>query len=117
MEEAVNTELAEQIARHPRWRWREGMADTNGVRVVDLELWTGADALPDLADFATAGVMIGILTETGLFTDVVLQEGEWIVAVNLPGEGLQGWAADTLGEAAAWALIAAWGAMPRGAVA
>lgn len=107
----MNTELAEQVARHPRWSWREGMADTTGVRVVDLELWTGADALPNLSDFATAGVLIELLTETGLFTDVVLQDGEWIVAVDLPGEGLQGWAAETLGEAAAWALLAAWGAM------
>ncbi|HHO51604.1 MAG TPA: hypothetical protein ENK18_12200 [Deltaproteobacteria bacterium] len=107
----MNTELAEQIVHHPRWSWREGMADAQGVRVVDLDLWTGSDALPDLSDFATAGVLLGVLTETGLFTDVVLQDGEWIVAVDLPGEGLQGWAADTLGEAAAWALLAAWGAV------
>ena len=30
---------------------------------------------------------------------------------DLPGTGLQGWAADTLGEAAAYALVEVWAAL------
>ncbi len=103
------TELAQQLVQDHRWTWRVGMQDTSGVRVVDLDLWDGADALPDLTDYATAGCLLGVLAETGMLTDVVLQDDLWIVAVNLPDEGLQGWAADELGAAAGWALIAVWG--------
>ena len=106
--EDVVTELAEQLVEHPNWSWREGMRDQAGVRIVDLELWNADGALPDLEDWATAGAMLGVLAETGLLTDMVLQEGEWIVAVEMP-DGLQGWAADTFGAAVGYALLAAWG--------
>ena len=43
------------------------------------------------------------------------RDREWIVAVELPEDGLQGWAADTLGEAAAWALLHLWEALGTGA--
>jgi hypothetical protein len=42
---------------------------------------------------------------------VVRQDEEWIVAVNLPEDGVQGWAAESLGEAAAYALLGLWDAL------
>lgn len=108
----MNAELAEQLVEHPRWAWREGMRASDGVRVVDLELWSANDLLPDLDDFPTAGALLGMLAELGVLSDVVIQDEDWIVAVDLPDSGLQGLAAATLGEAAGWALITAWGALP-----
>ena len=96
----------EQLFAHPRFVWGEGMRDRRGVRIVDLGLWE-AEAPPDLGDPGTAGVLIAQLDETGVLSDIVKQDGEWIVAIDV-GEGLQGYAAETLGEAAAWALLAWW---------
>jgi hypothetical protein len=104
----TDDEPAEQLFSHERFEWREGMRDTRGRRIVDLELWKPKTP-PDLSDAGTAGVLIGQLDETGLLSDIVKQEGEWIVAVELEGD-LRGFAADTLGEAAAWALLAVWDA-------
>lgn len=101
---------AAELLRHPRFAWREGMRDRRGVRVVDLELLEGMTE-PDLGDWATAGVLLQLLDETGRLTDVVRQDGEFVVAVDLPEDGLQGWAADTLGEAAATALLELWTAL------
>lgn len=106
----MNVDLAEQLVAEPRWEWKEGMRASDGVRVVDLALWTGSDLLPDLDDYPTAGALLGILAALGVLSDVVIQEDDWIVAVELEDSGLQGWAAATLGEAAGWALLAAWGA-------
>lgn len=108
----MNVDLAEQLVEHPRWEWREGMLASDGVRVVDLELWSANDVLPNLEDYPTAGALLGVLAELGVLSDVVIQDEDWIVAVELPDSGLQGWAAETLGEAAGWALINAWGALP-----
>ncbi|MEN0061607.1 MAG: hypothetical protein AAGA48_05620 [Myxococcota bacterium] len=108
----MNIDLAQQLVAHPRWSWREGMRASDGVRVVDLDLWSPNETLPDLDDFPTAGAMLGMLAELGTLSDVVVQGEDWIVAVELPQSGVQGWAAGTLGEAAGWALIAAWGALP-----
>jgi hypothetical protein len=63
---------------------------------------------PNLADCATAGVILEILDSEGLLTDVVREADCWIVAIRQDGD-IQGYAADTLGEAAAWALLAGWG--------
>ena len=104
------TELAITLSKHPNFRWREGMRDTRGLRVVELDLWDAA-APPDLADPATGGCLLAALDETGRLTDVVREGGEWIVAVDLPQDGLYGWAADTLAEAAAYALLGLWDAM------
>jgi hypothetical protein len=98
---------ATELLGHPRFSWREGMRDRRGVRVVDLELLDGMEA-PDLSDAATAGVVLQMLDETGRFTDVVRQQGEFVVAVDLPEDGVTGWVADTLGEAAALALLGLW---------
>ena len=108
----MNADLAEQLIDHPRWEWREGMLGIDGVRVVDLSLWTGSEVLPNLDDYPTAGALLGLLAELGVLSDVVIQDEDWIVAVDLPDSGLQGLAAESLGEAAGWALITAWGAMP-----
>lgn len=107
-------DLAAQLLSHPRFAWREGMRDVRGVRVAELDLWRGTDP-PDLSDPATGGILLYMLADTGLLTDVVRDEGEWIVAVELPEEGVQGWAADHLGEAAAYALLEAWEVAPGGA--
>jgi len=66
-----------------------------------------AGAIPDLTDFATAGAILGLLDEMGALTDVVRTD-EWIVAVRA-GVAVQGYIAETLGEAAAWAMLACWG--------
>lgn len=100
----------EELWQHPRWSWREGMRDRAGVRVFDLELFDATTA-PDLTDAATAGILLGLLDELGRLTDVVKQGAEWIVAVDLPEDGVQGWAADTMGEAAAYALLGLWEAL------
>jgi hypothetical protein len=102
----TDDEPAELLFSHERFKWAEGMRDQRGVRIVDLELWDPT-VPPDLRDAGTAGVLIGQLDETGFLSDIVKQEGEWIVAVELGGE-LRGFASDTLGEAAAWALLAVW---------
>jgi len=97
---------AQQLVRDRRWHWREGMRDVRGRRLVDLDLHDGSSE-PDLTDYATAGAILGLLADTDSITDVVRDNGEWIVAVDLSGR-LQGYIAPTLGEAAAWALLAFW---------
>ncbi len=111
----MNADLAEQLVEDPRWEWKDGMRATDGVRVVDVALWTAGNLLPDLDDFPTAGAILGVLADMGVLSDVVIQDEDWIVAVELPESGLQGWAGSSLGEAAGWALLAAWGsvAAPR----
>ena len=104
------SDVADDLRAHPRFTWQEGMRDRRGLRVVELDLWDGA-AAPDLTDWPTAGCLLGALAQTGRLTDVVRQGEEWIVAVDLPETGVQGWAADELGEAAAWALLGLWDAL------
>lgn len=105
----------DQLFAHPRFEWAEGMRDRRGVRIVDLALWEPHVA-PDLSDPGTAGVLLGQLDAAGQLSDIVKQDGEWIVAISI-GEALQGYAADTLGEAAAWALLALWDTLDDGDVA
>lgn len=68
----------------------------------------GENGVPNLSDPATGGILLSILDDEGLLTDVVRDLGGWVVAIK-QGDGVQGYLADTLGEAAAWALLAAWG--------
>ncbi|MEZ4240842.1 MAG: hypothetical protein R3F59_32735 [Myxococcota bacterium] len=107
---SVSDDLATKLFRHPRFAWREGMKDQRGIRVVDVDLWD-PDGPPDLGDAATVGILLGWLAEIDLLSDVVRQDGAWIVAVELP-DGLQGWMGETMGEAAAAALLAAWDGLP-----
>ncbi len=71
--------------------------------------WVGdAAQTPDLSDPATVGVLLAMLDETRTLRDLVRDDCDWIAAIELDGD-LRGYAADTLGEAVAWALLAAWG--------
>jgi hypothetical protein len=99
---------ADELFAHPRFAWREGMRDRRGVRVVELDLVDDDMQAPDLRDWATAGLLLQLLDETGRLTDVVRQDGEFVVAVDLPEDGVTGWAAESLGEAAAHALLGLW---------
>ena len=94
------------LHEHANFRWREGMKDRRGRRIVDLDLHDGASP-PDLLDAATAGVFLGWLAELGALSDVVREGDDWIVAIHRSG-GLQGYAADSMGEAAGWALLMLW---------
>jgi hypothetical protein len=105
--QSEDEDLGEALHAHPRFEWREGMRDRRGIRVFELDLWDGPEP-PDLQDAATAGILLQMLAETGMLTDVVRDAGEWIVAVELPEDGVQGWAAEHLGEAACYALLEAW---------
>lgn len=108
------TDPAERLVLHPRFEWRDGMLDRLGARLV-LDSWKHCTTeTPDgkgvlnLADPATAGVLLAVLDSEGLLTDVVREEAGWIVAIRTE-DGLEGYIADSLGEAAAWALLAGWG--------
>ncbi len=105
----MSDDPAEQLSEHPRFRWLAGMSDRRGRRVVDLDLWDGG--VVDLSDAATAGALLALLEDTSTLSDVVRQDDDWIVAVDLPGTGLQGWAADSLGLAACYALLATYEAL------
>ena len=73
--------------------------------------WSGAPPVaPDLTDAATAGVLLSLIDEAGALRDVVRDADQWIVAVEIANE-LRGYAADHMGEAAAWALLAVWGTL------
>jgi hypothetical protein len=64
-------------------------------------------APPDLEDFATAGRILELIDEYHVLSDVVRYPDQWIVAVAF-GKDLRGYIADSLGEAAAWALLVVW---------
>ena len=95
---------AEQLLVHPLFRRCEGMKDQRGTRIVDVDLVEGGSP-PDLGDMPTAGALLALLDEHHKLTDVVREGEDWIVAVEIHGE-VQGYASSTLGEAAAWALLA-----------
>jgi hypothetical protein len=104
-------DLAGMLVDHPNWAWAPGMR----MRTADervLGWFDGAlpePAWPDLGDFATGGALLGVLDALGILVDVAREGEEWIVAVETE-EGLKGWAADTLAEAAGWALLQSWDA-------
>lgn len=103
------------LTTHPNFSWRDGMLDRFGGRLV-LDGWKHpsieapeAKRGLNLADPATGGVLLALLDEEGALTDVVRTEEGWVVAIH-DGQGeLQGYVAESLGEAAAWALLAWWG--------
>jgi hypothetical protein len=101
MADDYDEELATDLSGHSRFRWVDGMLDAEGKR------GGGRSSLPVLSDHGTAGCLLGLVDELGVLTDVVRDDDGWIVAVDLP-TGLKGFAADHLGEAAAWALLEAW---------
>jgi hypothetical protein len=103
-------DVARKLVGSAEWRWCPGMVDQAGGRVVDVA-GVADTALPDLADWATAGAVLGLIAARGALTDVVRDSGNWIVAVDIEGD-ISGYAAETLGEAAGWALMAVWENLP-----
>ncbi len=62
MSEQDLTELSQQVAAHPRWKWAAGMKILNNFRVVEslLPMMFPVDT-PDLLDPATGGAMLTLL--------------------------------------------------------
>ncbi len=103
------------LASHPRFRWRDGMLDRFGARLI-LDRWKHpAVEAPEpgralnLTDPGTAGVLLALLDEEDALSDIVRDSQGWIVAIRDTNGEVHGFFADTLGEAAAWALLAWWG--------
>ena len=91
---------------HPRFIWVEGMRPRGGARISGGERPT---APPDLDDWATVGLVLEQLANTSRLTDVVRLPDCWVVAIKTRGANVRGLAADTFGEAVAWAILAVWG--------
>jgi hypothetical protein len=109
------SDLARRLAQHPRFRdsvcsgmrlltdrgdgtIRWGRVPEPFATPADGRLW-----FPDLTDAATAGVLLSMLTAAIPLRTVVVcreQNGTWWVESHI---------GDTLGEAAAHALLALWG--------
>jgi hypothetical protein len=114
------SDLARQLAAHPRFRWAPGMLDTRGNRVVGVtadggpwwllaaEYTSGGErvaSVPDLTDPATAGVLLSWLPP-GVFvrqSDPLGDPDVWSVGTTTS----TGWGR-SLGEAAAKAVLAVW---------
>ena len=112
--------LARAVVTLPGWEWRPGMLTADGERMlVDVAcgLWRYiaapydesdrdmmADAVPDLADDATGGVMLALLATT----EPVVRVSVWgsdRVAVDTESGRLRSFSGRTLGEAVAKCAI------------
>ena len=112
--------LASAVVTLPGWEWRPGMLTADGERMlVDVAcgLWRYiaapydesdrdmmADAVPDLADDATGGVMLALLATT----EPVVRVSVWgsdRVAVDTESGRLRSFSGRTLGEAVAKCAI------------
>lgn len=112
----TNTELAKQLAEHPRWQPMAGMrldSPDGWARVDDddPDTWEG---WPDLGDGATQGCLIEMIG--GRFERLHYRRHTadlggtlWSVLVLEPSGRRQDRRGYTLGEALARALLAAWG--------
>lgn len=90
------------------------MLDRHGARLV-LDSWihpaveAPAASVPiNLADPSTGGVLLACLDDEGALSEVIRVEDGWVVAIRV-GDDVAGFQGDSLGEAAAWALLALWG--------
>lgn len=112
------SDLARQLAAHPRWTWMPGMQPQGHpirvARVAELDEQIGP---PDLDDPATQGCLAQLLTEERehwtllkdptqrppwrVRTFLPMPSGRWSVTMTSRGA--------TLGEALARALLACWG--------
>lgn len=97
-------EAARALVAHPRWRWHPTM----GRVCLDGDPRT---LLPDLDDPATAGVLLELCrqaaTEVGIGVEWLPNRHgrvDWYVGVHQHARS-----GDTLGHAAALALLALWG--------
>ena len=112
--------LARAVVALPGWEWRPGMLTADGERMlVDVAcgLWRYiaapydesdrdmmADAVPNLADDATGGVMLALLATT----EPVVRVSVWgsdRVAVDTESGRLRSFSGRTLGEAVAKCAI------------
>lgn len=123
-------ELARRLVAHPEWEWLGGILvespDDKRDRAWRLVAgsWVqeagltyrdmaprGMALLPDLADPATQGCLLVMLTELGHFiryeSDAHLVQWHWHVGIDHHWDESTG---ATLGEALARALLAAWSA-------
>lgn len=127
--------LAQQLATLPGFRWAAGMrvlaasdtdADTDsppintvvdtrdGTVTVAWSTFAGTaeggtllrDDVPDLADNATGGVLLGWLASMGMQPTADCDAGRWDVGAGKPTEWRWHGPSATLGEACAKALIA-----------
>ena len=64
--------LAEHAVKSSKWRWLPGMMTINGRRIAQGEI-IDADELPELADPATIGALMGLLrhlyNDMGMFVE------------------------------------------------
>lgn len=118
--------LARELAAHPRWAWRAGMrasgmgygsrtlSGTHWIRTTERLAAPGMPhldhAVPDLTDDATAGVLLGMLTEAAGWNSESPYRagGAWSIFVD-GSDGREGYRGSTLAVAAARALLAVWG--------
>lgn len=129
----ADLDLARRLVAHPKCppglrlvagaNDRGGIADgvlfvrrPNGVRMVDAAPRYAADYewLPDLADHGTAGVLLGVLGDRLHSVYQTMCGGGTVWAVRWWGDDDRVHAtpyADTLGEAAARAVLALWDAL------
>jgi glyoxylase-like metal-dependent hydrolase (beta-lactamase superfamily II) len=116
---------AKRLAAHPRWEWQDGMlvhghpADGT-LRVLDYDEQEDftEEEYPDLTDWATVGVLLGMVVEAGaMYPRLMVDDGRY-------GATKEGWAADckdfawgnqhfrvheTPGHALAQLLLELWG--------
>ncbi len=118
------TDLARQLVEHHRWEWLDGMllyAHVNGHRATSYRLGPELLApqpwwLPDLDDYATQGVLLGMLREVSPWLMVEHYSEDdgtriWSVSFTMPGGATETIDAECLGEALARALPTAWGGL------
>lgn len=64
--------LAERAVKSSKWSWRSGMMTVDGRRIAQGEM-IDADELPELADPATLGALMGLLrwlyNDRGMFVE------------------------------------------------
>lgn len=114
----ADLDLARTLAAHPRWRWAPGMLALEQA-TPGMGLWRdgrcrlveGADApwqaVPDLTDHATAGCLLDTFHGLGrAYALIPTVDGGYTLSMRHDGLAFTG---DTLGEALARALLAAWG--------
>ncbi len=87
-------DVAIALVEHSRWKWVEGLRLVNGGGFLDL------------ADDATAGILLGMLRDACRVYPTVAPSVDGRISVGAMGEYYLG---ATLGEALALALLAVWG--------
>lgn len=119
-------DLARRLVEHPRWEWRGGMAQVqyddagvlrgrhvvDGVWYTDIRRAGWSPWLPDLADGATAGVLLAMLWDVHCAATVRRWDYDRPGRVEVYPDDLRQeelvYCGDTLGDACAKALFAAW---------